>query len=1732
MSIDSTEKAGLHKGYQHWCQEVEPNEDWDKDLNFVLIRSISELRELDVEHRFVAWDTETTGLNPDIDWLVGVSFSFDGVTGYYVPIKHDDIALGKEALDIFYSILKKAKVQFLYNCRFDQRFLEAAGYSLEGLPYYDVMNAIWLADTNVVMPSLKRSERSFLGWVPKTFSETLGEATTFQHVPAEDAYKYACLAEHERIMMADHSTKRICEVETGDMVRTPQGVRKVIAVYNNGIRPCYRLVWNGGIVTLATGNHQFLFFNPETGEEAWKSVEEIYNLSCSERKFLLDAVRITPTGKHNKLQLVSVSTFRPCVVYDIQVEEEHCFVLANGVVSHNCTDALGTYNLGLISNKFYKESYPASKYDNDSLYPMMRMENTPQRLDLEYLRSLRGEVNAREEEILKRVYQLAGCTFNVNSPAQFGKVLIEHFGVDTGQRTSTGAMKADLKTLNAWMTKMGSRIGEELHEFLEAYQEYKKIVKFKSSYLEKYIKAAAESDVFPIRFSYKFQSVPCLTENNVVLTKDRGFVSIKDVKENDVIWTAWGYKRVLWNNTHEVKDFYRVILENGMTLEGTGHHPVLVRKTPLEQISLNGMTKDDVEWAGIQDLRQGEPVILNHTPSSLSCEESWKRDLARIMGYFFGKGKLTDSVLMCLCFDDISLSLFYRDLMIRVFGKKSVHRYDLDKTRVEYSVTLHTLSRLLSDKGIPPIEKDKVRTVSVYAKIADELSRHTETFRHFLAGYLDSKKTSLKDLGYKEIPENWYDGVSEDRVVFVIPTSEKDSILPMLWAQAISCSVSDHKFKAWFGEGKVTRIEITDPYALSNLLSLWNSGDAGLCRFSLVKVPKKFRMYGESSVVNVEHVEESTTVYDIEVEDVHEYVANGIITHNTGRISCGGDSKNTYFTQNNVQCLEENTTVLTSKGIKSISQVETGDLIWTGKVFAPCQQLGSKIRKVIRIVTVCGDVVCSREHLVLMSDIHHDSGVFIQAGALEVGQFLKYAGDGDKVFSDVDSEGYFPAKIERIEDAGEAVCYDLFVPEYERFTANGFIVHNSTPKPHSMMVKGRRATEKEIQDKQDILGWYFSNDIPDDEAVGLVEGMDPHMNIRRAFLPENDDCYVVSIDMAGEEIRIVANIYNEKTWVDAFNSGADVHKSTALKLFGPENYSKEARKKSKVASFGMLYGSGAQGFNQSFPDMTLEECRQFLAKFREALPSITQGQAESVAYAREHGTINTGFGRQRRVRSYFQSGDRAKIAFAERTTKNCYSPDTEFLTKDGWKLAVDITPTTQLAYYDPDDGTLAYCDAGERYTNVCTESIHFKSRNAAWNVTTNHRMWVRSTSHDKWRPCEAEKLESLSVWQEVCSAELHSGYEEDSKMETPLGYFTRLELARLFAWVLTDSSFTEKEHYLICTQNKEANFTLIEEVFRPFGAKSKVRPCSITLSGKELVEYISNREFCTWVLSQIGGRLKSERRVPRWLFRATKSVREEFLKHLVLGDGSRHEYSKKGGCSFYSANRGLIDDVQVLFTMTGYRCGMHTYINATGTEVYRLTCLKVSVRNMDNRVRKDGTRQLVRVKHEPLEYSCFSVPTQILVTRYKGKVTFGMNTVVQGTAADVLKLIICRLWTNVFKPYPQVKFMSTIHDEVNFSIPRELAREVIPICIKCMTIEREDWPIVLECSLSLGRVSLGDLIPFKYNAETKEFVPEWEKSEEVLKKRTGHADESSNMETSDADQEDPYFGLPPEACEF
>ena len=605
--------------YEHYVKPVNVIDNFEEvyKLEHRLIRSYDELYNFYKNefkpNTFFAWDTETTSLNAEQGVktgdlvegkIVGYSFTQDGHIGYYVPVSHPDYSLGYKALKIFYAMICRSNLNLLYNCRFDMRFLEAMTpekydytpeqdekiykFDLSGIKYIDVQNTVWLADTNVAMPSLKKSEKHFLGWNPPTFSETIGDESNFGYLPAEQGYRYASL------------------------------------------------------------------------------------------------------------------------------------------------DALATYHLFFKTEKYYTEAGAAAKLDNDLLYPLMRLENTPINVDHDYLQSMRGDVLKHLEDLKKYLFETAGREYNINSGREL-VTIFQQLGIDTGKRTKTGIMETNIKAIEGYVASHGDS------EYLNKLVEYKKLLKFDNSYLEKMLEMSEAENVakHPIRFCYFTNKVP------------------------------------------------------------------------------------------------------------------------------------------------------------------------------------------------------------------------------------------------------------------------------------------------------------------------------------------------------------------------------------TGRLASGTDGKNSYFSKLNFQSL---------------------------------------------------------------------------------------------------------------------------------------------PKPHSHNYHVHKATPEQIANGEDLCGYIFNDD--PNGSLGLTEGQDPHLNVRKAFCPIDNDSVVVSVDMKAEELRLVANIYKEQTWIKAFNSGQDVHKSTACKIFGEENYCKEARKKAKAASFGILYGASAYGFHNQFPDMTLEECEEFIEKFKAALPSIEAGQKASVRYAKKNGFVKTYFGRPRRVKYYLNHPDRSMRSFGERTVKN------------------------------------------------------------------------------------------------------------------------------------------------------------------------------------------------------------------------------------------------------------------------------------------------------------------------------------------------------------------------------------------------------------------------------------------------------------------------------------------------
>lgn len=234
--------------YQRWILPAQPSPLYPLAYNFVLVNSIDELKTiLKTPFTEISFDTETTGLDLDEAFLVGYSFCFDGRTAYYVPVDHAEYevlseitkeeyislkeqgqtnikesekkyyiinqiikpGLGSEAVFLFYKRILLCKNVFMFNARFDIKVFEKYGFVQNNVPYetrYEMLNdgidmskvnfldvqvLVFLADTNVPYPSLKKSEEYFLGWRGASFEETLGDVENFYYLKPEEAYVYA-----------------------------------------------------------------------------------------------------------------------------------------------------------------------------------------------------------------------------------------------------------------------------------------------------------------------------------------------------------------------------------------------------------------------------------------------------------------------------------------------------------------------------------------------------------------------------------------------------------------------------------------------------------------------------------------------------------------------------------------------------------------------------------------------------------------------------------------------------------------------------------------------------------------------------------------------------------------------------------------------------------------------------------------------------------------------------------------------------------------------------------------------------------------------------------------------------------------------------------------------------------------------------------------------------------------------------------------------------------------------------------------------------------------------------------------------------------------------------------------------------------------------------------------------------------------------------------------------------
>ncbi len=158
--------------------------------------------------------------------------------------------------------------------------------------------------------------------------------------------------------------------------------------------------------------------------------------------------------------------------------------------------------------------------------------------------------------------------------------------------------------------------------------------------------------------------------------------------------------------------------------------------------------------------------------------------------------------------------------------------------------------------------------------------------------------------------------------------------------------------------------------------------------------------------------------------------------------------------------------------------------------------------------------------------------------------------------------------------------------------------------------------------------------------------------IRKAFIPRDHNHVLISADYSQIELRIVAAISGDFNMCSAFKEGKDIHTATAAKVYGVEEtaVTKEMRYKAKSVNFGIIYGQGPFGLAENL-GISRSEAQEIIANYKKEFSGIQHYMDRTVAFAKEHGYVETLLGRKRWL-SDIRSANHTVRSFAERNAIN------------------------------------------------------------------------------------------------------------------------------------------------------------------------------------------------------------------------------------------------------------------------------------------------------------------------------------------------------------------------------------------------------------------------------------------------------------------------------------------------
>ena len=174
-------------------------------------------------------------------------------------------------------------------------------------------------------------------------------------------------------------------------------------------------------------------------------------------------------------------------------------------------------------------------------------------------------------------------------------------------------------------------------------------------------------------------------------------------------------------------------------------------------------------------------------------------------------------------------------------------------------------------------------------------------------------------------------------------------------------------------------------------------------------------------------------------------------------------------------------------------------------------------------------------------------------------------------------------------------------------------------------------------------------------STGRLASTDPNLQnipirseegrrIREAFIAEEGKT-LVALDYSQIELRILAHIADIPALKEAFERGDDIHAMTASEMFDVpmDEMTPDIRRRAKAINFGVIYGISGFGLARNLR-IPRSEAQGFIDRYFERFPGIRTYMDDTKAFAKEHGFVQTLFGRKIHTPEIASKGPRAGFA--------------------------------------------------------------------------------------------------------------------------------------------------------------------------------------------------------------------------------------------------------------------------------------------------------------------------------------------------------------------------------------------------------------------------------------------------------------------------------------------------------